>query len=69
MKTRSRDDCRNRFYLQVRNTIFQKSYFDEKLEVKLLNFIEDTGAEFEVDIQFGDFWKWLKSKIFLNQST
>lgn len=62
MKSKSRDDCRNRFSLQVHNTIFQKSYFDEKLETKLLAYISDSCAETDLDIEFEGFWPWLKSK-------
>jgi hypothetical protein len=65
IKTRSKDDCRNRFFLQVYNTFFQKSYFDEKLEVKLLRYIEEQGFEEEEDIDFDGFWAWLKSTLFL----
>jgi hypothetical protein len=72
LKTRSKDDCRNRWYLQVYNSLFQKSTYSAKDERRLLRKVKKQGKEVETEINWKlihngksvseNRWKWSRMK-------
>lgn len=54
MKTKSKDDCRNKWYSQVMNTLYDNSEFDRKEERALINSIRDQEVDHEREIDFAD---------------
>lgn len=54
IETKSKDDCRNRWYNQVYNTIHDLTEFTQKDELILAKAIKRQGVEEERDIDFED---------------
>lgn len=52
VKTKSKDDCRNRWYNQVYNTINDTAIFTQKQESDLINYIAAQDAETEGELNF-----------------
>lgn len=50
--SKSRDDCRNRWYLQIYNCIFEKSAYSDRDDKKLFESIRNQNIEVEEDIDF-----------------
>lgn len=72
VKTKSKDDCRNRWFLQIHNCIFEKVKFSDLEEKRLFEKIKEQSPESEFDIDFGlikngkseneNRWKWNRMK-------
>lgn len=52
--TKSKDDCRNRWYNQVFNTIHDRDEFSPEDELALVKSIKSQDVDNEKDIDFGD---------------
>lgn len=54
VKTKSRDDCRNRWYCQIYNSIHEQDKFSRKESLKLIQQISSQEPSLEEDIDFND---------------
>ena len=76
LETRSKDDCRNRWYLQIYNSIFEKSSFSIRDDKKLFKAIKKQDIETEEEINFSKIkngrtenenkYRWTKLKKLVN---